>query len=765
MYSLGIILFEMSYPLGTAMERADILGRLREPSYSLPIEFEEREKCALGDIINSLLKHKVSERPSSLELLRSGKVPLQTEDESVRAALQGISDTTSPYHAKLIEALFDRKPATDLAMQDYIYEANLGPTDSANELLLTQMIKEKIAEVFRHHGAVETHRPLLIPSSQHYGNAAARLIDASGTLVQLPYDLTLPNARAIAKNAFNIRKTYAFGDVYRATPGGSHPKSHGEVDFDIVSQDNFDLALREAEVLKVIDEIIEVFPSMKTTQICYHIGHSRILDAILSFCEIPRDKWDAVKEVLSRLNIGQWTWAKIRNDLRGPAIAVPSTSLDDLVRFDFRDAYDKAIPKLRSLLRNTEELESTFSHLQAVTTYLARLKVKQKVYINPLSCINEKFYRGNILFQCLFNSKNRSMLAAGGRYDRLIQQHRPHSKIQDLHAVGFNLGWHSLVSSMLKYQDAGSTGKAFLKRGEEQIDSSWTTRRCDVLVDSVNPASLRTNGLTILQELWANQISAELSIDVQKGRRESASPYTEDVAAHSWTVLIKQDGSLKARSLLRKEDVELRSSELVGWLRSELRERDRAESKSIERTRLPRHMVHSDSVGTSTEREPDVRVLISQTKSKKTNRRNIVEDGNPPLSMLPSLIRVIPATPVPSPIPLRPPYPSSLSPTNPQQPQPAATNSPRPSWTAPSSPSRPKTTPSTPSAARGTRLADPESWRRVVQSAPLAERAYLHELHALLVEMADEGKSASKSCFLYNFRTRACVYYDLWRPA
>lgn len=191
---------------------------------------------------------------------------------------------------------------------------------------------------------------------------------------------------------------------------------------------------------------------------------------------------------------------------------------------------------------------------------------------------------------------------------------------------------------MLKYQNTSTTGKSFLKKGEEHDDSSWTTRRCDVLVDSVNPASLRTNGLELLQELWAHQISAELSIDVQKGRRESASPYNEDIGSHSWTVLIKQDGSLKARSLVRKEDVELRSTELVGWLRSEIRERDRTESKGMERPRLPRHMVHSDSVGTSSEREPDVRVLVSHTKSKKTNRRNIVEDGRP----LPARLSPIP---------------------------------------------------------------------------------------------------------------------------
>lgn len=32
---------------------------------------------------------------------------------------------------------------------------------------------------------------------------------------------------------------------------------------------------------------------------------------------------------------------------------------------------------------------------------------------------------GGILFQCLYDTKKREVLAAGGRYDRLIEENRP----------------------------------------------------------------------------------------------------------------------------------------------------------------------------------------------------------------------------------------------------------------------------------------------------------------------------------------------------
>ena len=62
---------------------------------------------------------------------------------------------------------------------------------------------------------------------------------------------------------------------------------------------------------------------------------------------------------------------------------------------------------------------------------------------------------------------------------------------------------------------------------------------------------------------------------------------------------------------------------------------------------------------------------------------------------------------------------------------------------------------------RNTRIGDAESWRRFIQSAPIAERAYLGQVHELLRQMAEEGKGKEKNAWLYNFRTKACLFYDL----
>lgn len=337
MYSLGVIFFEMCYPLKTAMERDHTLQEIRGKSHILPSTFQHAEKAVQGEIINSLLSHRPSERPSASELLQGGKIPLQIEEESFRRAIMGLlSDPNSPDYKKILEAIFSQ-PAKKF--EDIAWDMDSRGTPAANEMHFQSLVKEKLASIFRRHGAVQTTRQALFPRSEHYNTGLVRLLDSSGNLVQLPFDLTLPNARSIPKQDPSLERSFSFGTVYRESPHGGEPKSHGEVDFDIISQNTLDLSLKEAEVIKVLDEIIEDFPHLKSAQMCFHINHSDLLEAIMGFCRINLHQRPIVKEVISKLNIGQWTMQKIRSELRSPTVGVASTSLDDLARFDFRGLY------------------------------------------------------------------------------------------------------------------------------------------------------------------------------------------------------------------------------------------------------------------------------------------------------------------------------------------------------------------------------------------------------------------------------------------
>jgi translation initiation factor 2-alpha kinase 4 len=738
MYSMGIIFFEMCYPLQTAMERDHVIRKLRERKHDLPAEFETPEKLLQGSIITSLISHRPSERPGCAELLRSGKVPLQIEDEAVKEALRALSDRDSPHYTKMMAALFSQKP--DTQAKDFAWDMNVGTNSQAvkaNDILLQNLVKDRLAMVFRGHGAVETQRQLLIPWSNHYANNnVVKLFDPSGTLVQLPYDLTLPYARSIGRGAPFLEKTFTIGSVYRDSYTGGAPRSNGEADFDILSYDALDLALKEAEVLKVLDEVIEEFPSLDSTPMCFHLNHADLLEIIMDFCRIGIPQRPQVKEVLSKLNIQKFNWQKIKNELRAPEIGVSSTSLDDLARFDWRDTPDKAFAKLRRIFDGTKHLDRThaiFAHLSSVVSYMKHWGVKRKVYISALSSFNEKFYTGGILFQCLFDAKQREVLAAGGRYDKLIEEYRPkgtgHGQPRaGYHAVGMNLGWDRLVNSMARYLKKPEKSTFLKKHADEDTPVvSWMPRRCDCLVASFDSAVLRSTGVRMVADLLAHGYTAELAIDAHSVD-DLVRHYRDD--RHSWIIVIKHGiapdkPDLKVKSTAKKEDTDLRSVDLLNYLRNELRDREAREGSAAQRLAKATPTTASASSDTT---KANVDVLISHHRSKKTNKWSIVDAAQTRSAELLASFHSAPIAAI-------------------------------------------ETKEEIMNLIRETRLSDPDGWRRVIQSLPLVERKYLMELHDLLLGYAAHWKEASAEgaarsgeggkAFVYNFRTGGCLMYDL----
>ncbi|KAI1377302.1 serine/threonine-protein kinase gcn2 [Hypoxylon crocopeplum] len=709
MYSLGIIFFEMCYHPILGMERADKLGKLGNSSL-LPDDFQPGDKVK-SDIVLSLVTHDVKERPSSIELLRSGKLPIQMENEMTRRALASLTSTASPYYPKVVSALFS---APLEPTKDYAWDmAAINP--SATELLYQSVVKEELISVFRRHGAVEAPRSSLYPRSRHYSpnQNIVQLLDQNGTVVQLPFDLMLGNARVLAKhnNCSAVRKSFTFGSVYRDRQNGGQPHMLGEVDFDIVSTDTLDLALKEAEVIKVLDEIIHTFPS--TSPMCFHLGHSDLLQLIFDFCNVDLSVRQLTAESLSKLNIHSYTFQKIRAELRSPMIGISATSIEDIKRFDFRDTPAKAFAKLKAIFEGSrmyEKLQPTLAHLKDLVEYTKRLGVHAKIYINPLSSVKENFFSGGMLFQCLYDKKFKDVFAAGGRYDSLIKAHR--SKIgEGPHAVGFSLAWEKLA----RLPKPG--GKAFLKKSEEEVPGFFNTKRCDVLVASFDPHTLRTAGIEILSMLWSHDISAELARD-SRSQEELTSRNRDET--YSWIVIIKQDNVLKIRTMDRKDvpDAEISTSQLLPWLRIALRERGTA--KQSEATSSTAPIAQNGALASNPNQE--VRVLVAGTRSKKFNRLVVIEQAQAKAA---GLLQTFLDGPI------------------------AAV----------------ETSDVVLDLIQETALSEPESWRRAEQSVDKNERRYLREIHDMLLAWRADHEAkdalAGRHAFVYNFRTTKCIYYDL----
>lgn len=737
MYSLGVIFLEMNVTCSTIMEKIQMLAALQKEDPEMPPALQTTEKKVQADLILGLLQQEPSLRPSSTQLLESGQIPILEEDETFSFVRRLGTNANPRLRQEFIDSLFkatspmaQTQPAQSeeqaiatrfSSLQDVSAMSRAIPDD----LELQALVKQRLTTIYRRHGAIErSNYPVVIPYHACYPpNDVVWFMQSTGKICQLSYDLILPNALLLANEKQTTpRRTFVFDDVYRNDSSQDRTGIFGETNFDIITGDSANTAVQDAEVIKTLDEIVDAFPNLAFSPVCYHINHSSVLDFILTFSGLDAEKWPMVKETMSKLNTTDWTWPKLRHELRAPPINATSLALDELERFDFRDTVAKAIPKLRAILKDTADIEPALEELQMIADYVVRFGVNRRVYLNPLSSYNEKHYHKNFFFQCLHDQKRKTVFAAGGRYDQLIRRHQSVTNLNNrVHAVGFQLSWSGLATALINF--SRMQARSISKRKPRDIDMSfWKSRRCDVLVDSFDPSLLTSTGLNILRELWANDVSAEFA-ESSEHRLSEYTKKTETKDSHGWEVLIKSDEIAKVKLVSRKEETEVRVTELASYLRNEIRDREREDLRTSQGSRPPASLYRNTSTSEAwpndadqTRRDVDVKIIISSSKTKKVNRQAVIEDAVTHAQQWRAQTADCPIV---------------------------AIEIGGPTFSA---------------IDQKTSAQDPDSWRKFVQEVPAGERAYVNDVWKMLDEYKTKGESA---VYLYNFRTKQICFYRL----
>ncbi|KAK6437572.1 eukaryotic translation initiation factor 2-alpha kinase [Oleoguttula sp. CCFEE 5521] len=720
MYSLGIMFYEMCEPFATSMERIRSLQLAREKTAALPAQYQlNGVKAAQGTLIACLISHKPSERPSSTELLRSNILPLKIEDETIRQALDSLGDARSPYHQKMMSALFSHDEASNKRVKALAWDAKQQiTTEKADHLRARAVAEGTLEAIFRRHDAEKVRRESLFPrSSYHDDLRVVQLLDASGNLVQMPYDLTLPFARQLAASDCPIRRVFTFGRVYRDAFTGGPPKVSEEVDFDIVSKaQSGEQALDDAEILKVLDEITSQLTAIATNgTVSLQLNHADILDAILEHCRIPAAQYLPVKQCISKLGYQAFTWDKIRAELRSPSLGLSMTVVEDLQQFDFRVSYEKALSKLLELTegssrRIADNISSGMQHINDVLEYTRHMGVKTPISIAPLASYNAKYYENGILLQLVHDRKaGRDVIAAGGRYDSLIRAHcatASHRSPQG--AVGISIGLDRLVASIAKNaKGAGNT--TFVRSGTR---AQPLTKRCTALLVATGTEAVRIAALKIISTLWDSHIRAKLADDATS---------SADEAQYAYIITLRHEASTSVRFRSMSDDSEeldIPIHSLISHIQQDLRDREGAKSRTAVPS-LPRQASHQDS-----ERKTgNVHVLLAQHRSKKSNKYHIVNAAEQRWAEKLDSWKEAPILAV-------------------------------------------ETRDDVLDLIRDTRLSDAESWRKAVHSVTLNERQYLQQIQEILGSWrkkwseGDEDDASREAC-VFNFRSGACVYYDL----
>jgi translation initiation factor 2-alpha kinase 4 len=563
MYSLGVMFFEMCYPLKTQTERVFLLEGLTRQPPQLPEFFDEEIHQKQGEIITRLVNIDQRYRPTARELLDSGMIPEPLEEVKFQRFIDRLAEQSPEGYQGLVNKLFHKPndPIASLAWED-----RSGESMVSVDPILWISTTEQLKTIFRKHGAIEAPRQGIVPKAGFTINPAV-FLDPSGLVVQLPEDLTHPFARTLGQTACNYSKSYCFGFVYRATGQGNQPRQVPEVDFDFVSHSARDLSLKEAETIKVLDEVLHEFPALSSREWIIYITHADLLDLVLDYCRIKPNDVPKVKQALSYLSTSDGNWEKVRERLRSTAVNVAETCVTDLSRFNVVGDLERVRTKFTQLFGNGDHLNQAlplFARLDDLVQLLKQMNVQTQVLVAPLRNNSEHLYRGSLLFQCM-EKVHRKLLAVGGRYDALIQEYQTKSDKGSTRAVGFRLNILDLIA-YVRGQAKGQKEKAG-GRHAGAAETKPLPRYGEILVTSFDPSTLKSACVEVVSSLWAAGLSAELSEEF-RSLEELERAYRGENANY-WLVIVRGgagERGLKVRSPSRSE-YEVKPVELVGFLR------------------------------------------------------------------------------------------------------------------------------------------------------------------------------------------------------
>ncbi|XP_043271459.1 eIF-2-alpha kinase GCN2 [Venturia canescens] len=439
-YSLGIILFEMCYkPLNTGMERVKILLNLRCKEIILPDDMTETEMPHQVHLLRWLLNHDPSQRPTAQELLASEYLPPpQLEEAELQEMVRHtLSNSQSKAYKYLVACCFDQQvtPAEDITYDMNLPSRGIANSLSAKSQFIQENVRTKVVEVFRRHGGVNLATPLLMPKSGQLYNltdSCVKLMTRAGSIVSVPHDLRAPFARYTAWNNITNLRRYAIERVYREKKvHGFHPRELYECAFDIISSAPNNLMM-EAELICIAWEIFSEIPELRDRNFTVRINHTSLLQAVLMYCGIEREKYQDIFSILCDARDGKFSKFQVQTHLI--SLCLTDQAMETLFNlFETESSVAKIASVLRTITRRKGDAAALakegLREMEIVIANAEALGVKWPITVVPLLVYNTQQHSG-VTFQITCESKRRrkkggqEVIAAGGRYDNMLKSLR-----------------------------------------------------------------------------------------------------------------------------------------------------------------------------------------------------------------------------------------------------------------------------------------------------------------------------------------------------
>uniref|UniRef100_UPI003AAED41E eIF-2-alpha kinase GCN2 n=1 Tax=Centroberyx gerrardi TaxID=166262 RepID=UPI003AAED41E len=556
LFSLGIILFEMSYrPMTTGAERISVLSQLRTAIH-FPEDFAEFESGTQRKVIVWLLNHDPALRPTAQELLKSELLPPpQMEESELHEVLQHtMANVNGKAYRTMVGQLFAQHNSP---VMDYTYDIDLHKGSfNFNSAKLQQHVYETISRIFKKHGAVRLQTPLLLPRNRklYDGSELACFMDHSGMLVTLPYDLRMAFARFVARNNIINLKRYSIERVFRPRKlDRAHPRELLECAFDIITPITNSL-LPDAETIYTISEIVQEFPALQERNYHIYLNHTSLLKAVLLHSGVPEDKLSQASSILCDAMSEKLTKREV--EAKFCNLSLSTNSLQTLYKYIEQkgDLQDLA-PLLTSLTKQktavTQLAKQGLKDLEELTVLLRRLGVKLQVVVN-LGLVYKVQHHSGVIFQFVAFIRKRKrtvpdIVAAGGRYDHLILEFRGPASTTPVptgpSAVGASVALDKVCAAMANMEEPPPVSS------------------CDVLVVPVGHSSM-SRAINVVQKLWSAGVSADIAYDVSQSQ-ETLLEHCRQAGITCMALVSDKEGNyVKVKSVEKDRQSEKRIPEL-----------------------------------------------------------------------------------------------------------------------------------------------------------------------------------------------------------
>lgn len=310
--------------------------------------------------------------------------------------------------------------------------------DPKSQLVL-DMIKDKMAEIFRSYGFYSIDTPVLerteILLAKGGGETEKQVyrFNKGDTDITMRYDLTVPLAKYVAMNYGQLVfpfKRYQIGKVYRGEKSQKGRfREFYQCDIDIIGDEKLSV-INEAEVPSIMCEVLN---AIGLHEFVIRINNRKLLNGLFEIKGISEHKTEALRIIDKLEKVGLDVVIEMLNEQGIPA----DVAKDLLEILEFKGTNEEVIARLEKLKGQNEMFDTGLAELASVIQYMASFGAPQENYKIDLSIARGLDYYTGTVYETTFLPKPEiGSICSGGRYDDLAG----HFTKKALPGVGMSIG-------------------------------------------------------------------------------------------------------------------------------------------------------------------------------------------------------------------------------------------------------------------------------------------------------------------------------------